>query len=119
MSATRYDQICEKFTDKELEIEEGHKIQIDDISSKKTRVFISRVPFEVNNDMLCDMLSKYGEVHKCQDYFKKYGKYKELKGSGNRIAWITLKEQIPQSININQIQNNVFVKYPKQQQNMS
>ena len=110
----RYENICKNYLGKEIEIEPGFKFQVDDISANKTRVCITRVPFEVNNDMLQDMLKKYGKVHKCQDQFIKYGKYTELKGTGTRIAWITLNEQIPQSIDINQIKNNVLVKYPRQ-----
>ena len=37
-----------------------------------------------------------------------------LNSTGNRIAWITLNQEIPQSIDINQIKNDIFVKYPRQ-----
>ena len=110
----RYVNICENFVGRELEIEPGFKYRVDDISANKTRVCITRVPFELSNDMLQDMLQQYGKVHKCQDYYRSYGKYTEFKGSGNRIAWITLKQPIPQSIDINQIKNNILVDYPKQ-----
>ena len=74
----RYDNICENFLGKEIEVETGFKIQVDDISANKTRVCISRVPFEVSNPMLHDVFTKFGKVHKCQDYFKSYGKYSSL-----------------------------------------
>ena len=113
-SEARYVHICENFLGKEIEIEPGFKFRVDDISANKTRVCITRVPFEVSNEMLQDMLEQYGKVHRVQDYFQRFGKYTKLEGTGNRIAWITLNQEIPQSIDINQIKNNIFVKYPRQ-----
>ena len=53
-SEARYESNCENFLGKEIEIEPGFKFRIDNISANKTRVCITRVPFEVNNDMLQD-----------------------------------------------------------------
>ena len=110
----RYEIICETFTGRDIAIGNNCRIQVDDISSYGTRVEISRVPFEVTNDMLTIMLQKYGNVYKCQNYYKTFGKYRQLNKSGDRIVWMKLKEQIPQSLQINQTQMTIYVQYPNQ-----
>ena len=75
-------------------------IRIDDISSEGTRVEISRVPFDVSNGMLTNILQTYGDVFKCQTYFRNYGKYTKCKKSGIRIVWMNIKTHIPCTINI-------------------
>ena len=70
----RYDDICERFTGRDILLEPGYTIRVDDISTKGTLVEIERVPFDVSNKQLEILLSKYGEVNKCQSYFHKYGK---------------------------------------------
>ena len=74
-----YDRICDDFIGREIFVETGHKIRVEDISSYKTRVKISRVPFEVTNDILKKVLGGHGEVEKCEYQYKAFGKYKRLK----------------------------------------
>ena len=80
----RYDYICENFTGRDFILGRCN-IQIDDISSRGTRIEISRVPFSVTNDQLSDMLGKYGHVYKCQNHYRIYGKYRNLNKTGDRI----------------------------------
>ena len=47
-----YDCICEHFAGREIQIGNGNVIQVDDISSYGTMVEVSRVPFEIDNDVL-------------------------------------------------------------------
>ena len=110
----RYKVICAKFSGREFEIEKGYRIQVEDISSNNTRVFISMVPFEVSNTMLKDVFRKYGKVHTCVNYNQNYGMYNDLKGQGNRIVWMKLNHHIPQNIEINQAVSHILVKYPGQ-----
>ena len=54
------------FAGREIPIGNGYIIQIDDISSFGTMVDITRVPFEVNNEALKNMLQHFGDIYKCQ-----------------------------------------------------
>ena len=110
----RYNDICEHFTGRDIFLERGHTIRVDDISTKGTLVEIERVPFDVSNEQLKVLLSKYGEVNKCQSYFHKYGKYSNLNKSGHRIAWIDIKSHIPRILNIKETQNFLCITYPEQ-----
>ena len=114
-STERYNDICEKFTGKDISINDYCVIQVDDISCLGTRVDLSRVPFAINNDMLEIMLGKYGTVYKCQNYYRKFGKYTKLNNSGDRIVWMKLNEHIPQSLKIKHSEMScMYVQYPGQ-----
>ena len=115
-SYERYKDICSKFSGREILVERGYRIRVEDISSDNTRVCISRVSFEVSNNMLKDALSNFGEVYSCENYHHQYGIFKKLEGTGNRVAWMKLSQHIPQVININQTLNYILVKYPGQEQ---
>ena len=105
----RYEEICAKFTIRDIFLEPGHVIRVDDISSEGTRIEISRVPFDVSNEMLTKILKSYGDVLSCQTYFRNYGKYNKCKKSGIRIAWMNIKSHIPHTINIKQLRNFINV----------
>ena len=64
-SYERYKDICARFSGSELEIEKGYRVQVEDISSNNTRVFVSKVPFEVSNNMLIKVFEKFGKVNMC------------------------------------------------------
>ena len=114
-SAERYNDICEKYTGKDISINDYCVIQVDDISCLGTRVDLSRVPFSINNDLLKIILGKYGEVYKCQNYYRKFGKYTKLNNSGDRIVWMKLNEHIPQSLKIKHTEMScMYVQYPDQ-----
>ena len=106
-----YETICEEFTGRDISIGHGCVIQVDDISSYGTRVELSRVPFQVSNDMIKKVLQKYGEVYKVQNYYKTFGKYRNFKRSGFRIAQVKLRDHIPQSILLKQTQSTINVQY--------
>ena len=110
----RYEHICETFTGRDIVIGNNCRIQVDDISSYGTRVEISRVPFMVTNEMLSIMLQKYGKVYKCQNYYRAFGKYRNLNKSGDRIIWINLTKEIPQQLKINKTQMTINVYYNNQ-----
>ena len=111
---TKYKDICEKFTGRDITIEKGFVIRVDDISSYSTEVKLSRVPFKVNNDMLIGALTKYGQVEKIKSHFKTFGKYSNNKKTGYRIALMKLKKPIPQSLTIKQTQTTIYVRYEDQ-----
>ena len=113
-SYERYKDICARFSGSELEIEKGYRVQVEDISSNNTRVFVSKVPFEVSNNMLTKVFEKFGKVNMCVDYNQNYGMYRELKGQGNRIVWMNLNKHIPQQISLKQTLSQLIITYPGQ-----
>ena len=61
------------------------------------------------------MLSRYGEIYKCQNYHRTFGRYNKLKRTGDRIVWMKLREHIPQLLNIKNTEiSSLYVKYQKQ-----
>ena len=80
-SNNRYESICEKFSERDIPIGNGNVIQVDDISSYGTLIEMSRIPFEVSNDMLSTMMQKYGDVYKCKYHFRQFGDYRTCKNS--------------------------------------
>ena len=74
-SKKRYEQICESFTGTDIPLGEQCIIQVDDISSPGTRIEISDVPFAFSNEQLKSIFQKYGHIYKCQNYYRKFGKY--------------------------------------------
>ena len=113
-SHQRYDEIVRNFTCRDIFLEHGNVIRIDDISTEGTIVELTRVPFEVSNEMLTQLLQNFGDVVKCESYHSKFGKYSRFRDSGFRLAWLKIKTHIPHSIYINQIQNFINVSYHKQ-----
>ena len=114
-SKARYNNICENFTGRDISLGYNCRVQIDDISSCGTRIEISCVPFSVTNKQLSCMLRKYGKIYKCQNHYRTFGKYSELKKSGDRIIWMKLQDHIPQTLNINKTDiSSLYVYYQKQ-----
>ena len=113
-SKERYEYICETFTGRDILIDKDCRIQIDDISSRGTRVEVSSVPFSISNVQLSGMLRKYGEIYKCQNYYRTFGKYSKLNKTGDRIIWMNLHGNIPQQLNINKTQMIIHVHYNAQ-----
>ena len=109
-----YEHICKHFAGRDIPIGNNNIIQVDDISSYGTMVEISRVPFEIENNELSNMLRKFGDVSKCQSYFRQYGKYSKFSKSGKRRVWMNLKDHIPQTLTINQTQTTINVEYNNQ-----
>ena len=114
ISKGRYEHICESYTGKDIPLGNNCIIQVDDISSPGTRIEISNVPFAISNDHLKSLFQKYGDIYKCQNYYRKFGKYSNLKKTGDRIVWMELKEQIPQTLKIKRTESAMNVQYPDQ-----
>ena len=113
-SSLRYSELRKSFSCRDIKLNNGSIIRVDDISTKGTIVDISRVPFEFTNEMLSKVLSKYGDVIRCENYYRSYGKYSHCTETGDRVAWIILKTHIPCTIFIKQLDNFFNVTYDKQ-----
>ena len=109
-----YKYICDKFSGREISINNNCIVQVDDISYPGTRVELSNVPFSITNDQLTGMMQNFGVIHKTQSYFKIFGKYDNLTKSGDRVMWISIHEHIPQSLYISKTDINIDVYYHRQ-----
>ena len=89
-----YNYICEAFTGRDIRIGNNCIIQIDDITSRGTRVEISCVPFSITNEQLSSMFNQYGEVYKCQNHYRVFGKFRNLSKTGDRITWLNLRDKV-------------------------
>ena len=61
-NAAKYNFICDNLLDKHFTVAPCHVIQVEDLSSYRTRVMLDFVPFELTNESLCKLLENYGEV---------------------------------------------------------
>ena len=109
-----YERICDQFTGREIRVGSYCIVQVDDISSYGTKIEISRVPFLVTNDILKMLLQRYGEVYKCKNHYRMFGKYRQLNKTGDRIVWMRLHDHIPQTVKIKNTPIRMFVKYENQ-----
>ena len=109
-----YEYICNNFCGREIVINSNCYVQIDDISYPGTRVELSNVPFSITNQQLTVMMQKFGIIHKCQSYFRIFGKYSNLKKSGDRVMWISIHGHIPKTLNISKTDMTVDVYYFRQ-----
>ena len=88
----RYQTICENFTDMQLTVEPGVIIEVNDISSYRTRVLMKDVPFELDDMKLRTFLNRYGNVEKIynqNNYKLRRSKYKKVR-TGKKIVWMDI-----------------------------
>ena len=64
--------------------------------------------------MLESMVQHFGDIYKCQTYYRKFGKYNKFSSSGKRVVWMNIKEHIPQILTINQTKTTINVNYQNQ-----
>ena len=112
----RYLNICENYTEMQMNVEPGVVIEVSDISSYRSRVVVRDVPFEVGNEKLKLLLSQYGHVEKIynqNNYKLKNSKYEKVK-TGKKIVWMDIEEPIPSSILIKQTGTHISFTYENQ-----
>ena len=109
-----YKYICDEFSGREIRINSNCVVKIDDISHPGTRIELTQVPFSLTNDQLSGMMGKFGIVHKCQNYYREFGKYKKLKKTGDRVVYMSILKHVPQSLNISRTDMTVYANYNKQ-----
>ena len=113
----RYRAICENFTDMQMNVEPGVVIEVNDISSYRTRVVAKDVPFEIDDEKLNKILSKFGHVEKIynqNNYKLKQSKYSKVR-TGKRIIWMDIDSPIPSSLCIKQTDVYISFSYDAQE----
>lgn len=111
----KYGYLVDRFLGFPIRVDRNTDIEIDDISSYKSRVKIQRFAFEMSMETLTELLARYGEVDKVIRGKKRGGKYNGTP-TDEAIAWMTISTPIPSSLWIREIQNNMFFSYEKQPQ---
>ena len=56
----RFEYTCANFIGWNINIRRGYTVQVEDVSTYKTRVSLTNVPFEMNNDLVKELFEKYG-----------------------------------------------------------
>ena len=113
-SKNRYENICKNYTGRDYVLDHHHVIRFEDISSYGTRIQVSRVPMEIDNETLSKVFSKFGEVLSCHEYFRIIGDYSNLTLTGERVVYMNINQDIPNTLFIKQIKNHINVHYEKQ-----
>ena len=111
VDAQTFINVMQDFEDKELETKSG-KVKVVNLSSTFSFVSIRNAPFELSDELIINILSRYGKVEGIRHNKYTYG---PLKGvlTGVRTAKMQVKENIPSSFNISGF--NVTVMYNGQQ----
>ena len=110
----KYIQICDNVTDRDHILDEYHTFRVDDISSNGTCIEVSRIPFEMSDDIIKTIFSKFGKILKLQNFFRGMGGYSNLTHTGERLIWMELNCDIPHSIFIKQLNSHINARYEKQ-----
>jgi len=94
-----YESYCDTYDGKELQVGNNGNVRVINFSKVYTYVSIRHAPFDMENDILENILSKYGKLHgiRLNTYF--YGRAKGLL-NGTRTARMELKANIPSSISV-------------------
>ena len=94
-SGERFEYTCSNFIGRNIRIRSGYIVQVEDVSTYKTRISLTNVPFEMNNEMVKELFERYGKVVKCQYQFpRNLGNIKGLK-TGYRSVWMEVSHPIP------------------------
>ena len=112
----KYEEICNNFTASNISVAPGIVIEVNDISSYRTRIVVKDIPFELSEDMLKLILGEYGKVEKVNRYYNyrlRNSKYEKVK-TDRVIVWMELDCSIPSSFYIKQSQTYVYAMYDNQ-----
>ena len=101
-----FQHFCELYDEKEIQVAPGKFVQVTNFSSVYSYVCIKYAPFDMENSLLENILSRYGRLYGIRLNRYSYGKAEGLL-NGVRTAKMEIKGNIPSSINI-QGHNIVF-----------
>ena len=114
-SEQMYKHICDRYVGYTIRVDKDHDIQIDDLSSYKDRVKVTRLPYEISKRKLGDILGQYGLVEKVIMCTKSEGKFKGVP-IDEAVVVMKLSHPIPSSLWIVESQTNMFFYYDNQPQ---
>ena len=108
-----YNRIVKDFVGREFIIGDDNEFEIDDLSTYKNRVRVTKVPFEMSDNELRKLLERYGKVENINTSFKKFADYKDIY-SDERIVWMVVEFAIPSSLFIKDSETFMYFSYLQQ-----
>ena len=81
-----YNRLVNEFVGKKLRIGNENEVELEDLSTYKNRVWVQKVPFEMDDSSLKSLLERYGKVENITTSLKTFGtmmlyfQMKELSG---------------------------------------
>ena len=106
-------RIVTDFVGQQFSIDDENEYEIDDLSTYKNRVRVTKVPFEMGDGELRKLLERYGKVENINTLFKKFGDYNHVH-SDERIVWMVVEFAIPSSLYIKDSETYMYFSYLQQ-----
>ena len=94
-----FEEFCDKYEEKIVGVSGEGNVRIVNLSKVFTYVSIRYAPFDMEDETLRNILSRYGKVHDMRWNKFSYGKAKDL-FNGTRTAHMQIKSNIPSSVNV-------------------
>ena len=98
-STSTFMDVMEKFEDRVIAINNVDSVKVINLSSTITFVSVRNAPFEMDDDVIINILSRYGKVESLRNNRYSVGPFKGLL-TGMRTARMKLKDNIPSSISV-------------------
>ena len=92
-----YDRLVKDYVGKTIVIDDEHEVEVEDLSTYKNRVRVQKVPFEMDDNSLRNLLERYGKVENINTSRKTFGDYDHM-FSDERIVWMIVDLPIPSSL---------------------
>ena len=73
-----YQHLIARYIGYPIKVDNTLEVEIDDLSSYKDRVKVTRVPFEMTSDMLKEFMGRFGEVDRDVMCTQREGKFKNI-----------------------------------------
>ena len=108
-----YNRIVKDFVGQQLVIDDENEYVIDDLSTYKNRVRVTKVPFEMSDNELKKLMERYGKVENIITSHKNFGDYSNII-SDERIVWMVVEFSIPSSLYIKESETYIYFSYPQQ-----
>ena len=110
-----YEHLVLRYVGYPIRVDNDHEIEVDDLSSYKDRVKVTRVPFEMSRRTLKDLLGRYGQVDNVIRSNNRERQFKDIP-TDEFIAWMTVSDPIPSSLWIAETEQYMFFSYHNQPQ---
>ena len=95
----KFQEIVKDFEDKLIKLSEENNVKIVNLSTTNTYVSIRNAPFELSDELLINIMSRYGKVDSIRSNRFSMG---PLKGvlTGIRTVKMKIRDNIPSSLNV-------------------
>ena len=110
-----YEHLVTRYVGYPIRLDRNNEFEVDDLSSYKDRVKITRVPFEMSHDDLKSFLENYGQVDRLIMCMCRERKYRNIP-TDEAIAFMNVNNPIPSSLWIRETQQYMYFNYDKQPQ---